>query len=253
MKLSHTLLAGAAAAVALACGVAQAAPITFTASSGSLAAAATFSVSGSNLVVTLTNTSAADVLVPTDVLTAVFFNVAGNPTFTRVSGLLSGGSTVFYDGQPAGGVIGGEWAYKSGIAAHGMNEGISSTGVGIFGPGDRFPGPDLAPPTSPDGLQYGLLSAGDNTATGNPGGILGSGGLIKNQVTFELGNLPQGFDPSTAITGAVFQYGTALDDPTVGGHCTNCDGPPPPSVPEPMTLTLLGVGILGLGLVRRRR
>src|SRR3989304_2718962 len=170
-------------------GFAQALPMTFSASSGSLSASATFETSGSNLIVTLTNTSAADVTVPSDVLTAFFFTLAGDPTLTTLSAMLNSGSSVYYDpqGQPLGGVVGGEWAYRDNLSGAPLNadEGISSAGFGLFGPGDLFPGDDLAPPLSPDGSQYGLLSAGDDTDTGN-GGITGSGGLIKNSAIFTL-------------------------------------------------------------------
>jgi hypothetical protein len=226
-------------------------PITFTGSSGSLAASVSFEIVAGNLQVTLTNTSSADVLVPTDVLTGVFFNVSGDPTLTRLSGLLAGGSTVFYDaqGQPAGGVIGGEWAYLNGISQYSANSGISSSGLGIFGPGNLFPGPDLESPASPDGVQYGLLSAGDNTGTGN-GGITGSGGLIQNSVVFTLDNLPAGFTLAF-IDRITFQYGTALTDTSFTGGCTsNCLSQ---ETPEPQSLALVGFGLLALALMRRRK
>lgn len=208
---------------------------------GLKSAEVTFAVFGNDLQVTLTNTSANDVLVPADVLTAVFFDVSGaGLSLSRTSGLLNAGSTVFYDsdGQPAGGVIGGEWAYKSGLsgAPSGASYGISSTGLDLFGPGDRFPGPDLQSPPSPDGLQYGLLSAGDNTATGN-GGITGSGGLIKNSVVFRLGNLPSNFDLNR-INNVFFLYGTTIGE---GGF----------NVPAPGAAAVLLAG--GLVIGRRRR
>jgi hypothetical protein len=221
----------------------------FTGSSGNLSASAVFEVlldtnlEPTLLKVTLTNTSSFDVLVPADVLTAVFFSLSDNSTLTRESALLAAGSSVFYDtdGQPAGGVVGGEWAYASGLsgAPYGATQGISSTGVGLFGPGDRFPGADLQPPASPDGLQYGILSAGDNTGTGN-GGITGSGGLIKNAVVFTLSGLPAGFDPSTWISKVSFQYGTSLSEPNIPYN------PPPPGtpVPEPASLLLFGSGLV---------
>lgn len=52
---------------------ASATPVTFNASSGLLSASATFDIVGGNLSVTLTNTSTNDVLAPSDVLTALFF------------------------------------------------------------------------------------------------------------------------------------------------------------------------------------
>src|SRR5262245_58630885 len=72
--------------------------------SGPLSASAEFAVSGSSLVVTLTNTGTGDVLVPSDVLTAVLFDVSGTPLMlTRTSAVLAPGSSVLYDldGQPA--------------------------------------------------------------------------------------------------------------------------------------------------------
>ncbi len=219
--------------------------VLFTGSSGPLAASATFEVNGSGqLVVTLTNTSANDVTQPAQVLTALFFNVSGGSlTLTRDSALLAPGSTVILDpdGQPAGGIVGGEWAYNSGslnIGAPGSRGyGISSTGIDLFGPGDRFPGANLEGPTSPNGLEYGITSAGDNPATGN-GGVSGSGGLIKNSVVFSLGGAGTNFDLNR-ITNVYFFYGTSLGE---GGF---------EGVPTPGAASLLGVA--ALAALRRRR
>jgi MYXO-CTERM domain-containing protein len=212
--------------------------------SGALSASAEFSVSGGDLVVRLTNTGAGDVLVPTDVLTAVFFDISDSAmSLTRSSAVLGAGSSVFYDpdGQPAGGVVGGEWAYLGGLSGAPGNRayGISSTGINLFGPGDRFPGPDLQPPTSPDGLQYGILSTYDDTTTGNAA-ILNSGGLVKDTVVFTLGGVGANFDLGR-IRNVFFFYGTAPGEGGYDGHQT----------PAPGAMALLGIG--GLFCMRRRR
>ena len=212
---------------------------TVTVTSGNLAASADFSFDDVTnvLTVTLTNTSTADVLVPTDVLTALLFNLTGGATLTPVSALLGSGSTVYY-GPDGGGNVGGEWAYA-------QPGGISSSGLGIFGSGN-FNGSNLVDPAAVDGLQYGITSAGDNLATGNAP-VTGGNALIKNSVVFTLNvNEAGGQFFLNNITGILFQYGTSLDDVhTTTGDITVPDGG--------MTLSLLGLALGSLGLVARRR
>lgn len=234
---------------------ADAAAVTFTGSdSFGRAASATFDTSGTNFLVTLTNTSSADVLVPTDVLTGVFFNLSGDPSLRRTSAVLASGSTVFYDsdGQPAGGVVGGEWAYNADVSSdslRGVNQGISASGLGIFGRSNRFPGANLADNENVGGLDYGILSAGDNPGTGN-GGVTGSGGLIRNSVVFTLSGLPTGFNPLTSVRNVFFQYGTNLSEPRIAGTATSTPNPNSQSVPEPSTMA--GLLVTGLAAVRSR-
>jgi hypothetical protein len=234
------LLAGAVAA--------QASPITFAGSSGTLAASAVFENVGGNLKITLTNTSTADVTDPAQVLTALFFDLAGAVTLTPLSADITPGSALinFFATDPSTTGVGGEWAYKAGLsgAPGGATRGVSSTGLSWFGPGDRFPGANLQGPTSPDGVQYGITSAGDNPATGN-GGISGNG-LIKDSVVFVLGGLPAGFDPHASIGNVTFLYGTALGE-------GEFSPPSPPEIPEPATMFLVGAGLLGAAARVRRR
>lgn len=235
-------LAVAAAGSTLMMTAQAGAGVTWTGTASGRSASADFSVVAGQLVVTLDNTAATDTMVPTDVFTAIFFNITGSPmSLTRVSGVLGAGAQVYYDadGQPAGGVIGGEWAYVSGIsgAPGGRSYGISSTGVGLFGPGDLFPGPNLAGPASPDGPQYGLLTTGDDPLTGN-GGITGSDGLIKHSAVFTLGGVGADFDLAR-VKDVWFQYGTDLSEPGF------------PGVPAPGSAAVLGLA--GLTAARRRR
>lgn len=205
---------------------------------GTRSASASFDTIGTNLVVTLSNISALDAMVPIDVLTGVFFDVAGAPlSLTRVSAIVPMGSVVHFGPTDPGNVVGGEWAYKGGIAGpRGADYGISSSGLGLFGPGDRFPGNDLQPPASPNGLEYGITTMGDNVATGNTP-MTGANALIQHQVVFTLSGLPLGFDPMASISNVSFQYGTALDEPNI---------PAPAGVVSMLALA-------GLAQARRRR
>jgi hypothetical protein len=248
VSLAVTVIGGAL----LAAPHCQAAPRTFVGSEGGRHATAVFDVVGGNLNVSLFNSSTGDVMMPVDVLTAVFFDIRNNPELNRVSALLKPGSTVLFDpdGQPVGGIVGGEWAYKRQTSALSVSpsvpqkQGISSVGLDPFGPGDLFPGDDLESPASPDGIQYGLTSAGDDPTTGNAP-VTGDFALIKNGVDFTLSNLPGDFALAD-ISNVTFQYGTDFDEPRITGHEV-------PPVPEPGTMTLLGLSCAPLMARRLRR
>jgi len=210
---------------------------------GNLSATAEFAVVGGNLLqVTLINISPYDVEVPSEVLTALFFDIAGNPSLIPISALLRPGSIVWFGTPDPGGVVGGEWAYASGLsgAPGGARQGISSAGFGLFGPHDLFPGTNLQGPASPDGLQYGITSAGDSLATGNQA-VTGKNALIQSSVVFTLGNLPIGFRLGD-ISNVSFQYGTDLCEGSFS------DG----GTPEPASLFLVAPVILVLAAWRYR-
>jgi hypothetical protein len=256
-QFSFTL--GIASALAVAMPPRTEAAVSFTAASAELAASVTFSaLPGSLLQVVLTNTSVFDTVENSQTLTGVFFS--GLDGLTSVSATLSPGSTVIYDDAPAGGVVGGEWAYESGFGGGpgGATGGIQSTGAlgAVFGQ-PNFPGVNLGGPLGLDGLQYGIVSANDDPATGN-GGFLGTEGLIKNSVTFVLGSYAGGDAGLAGITNVSFQYGTTLNTIPGGGTCPNgapnfpiCS--PQVETPEPMSMAILGIGLAGLGVARMRR
>jgi hypothetical protein len=224
----------------------RASAITFIDTNGTLSASVTFEQLGTNLKVTLVNTSTSDVLQPSDVLTAAFFTLAGDPTLTRVSAIIPSDSTVLFGGTDPGDVVGGEWAYKNHLshAPYGADEGISSAGLGLFGPYDRFPGSNLQGPASPDGLQYGITSAGDNPATGNMS-VTGGNALIKDAVVFTLSGLPANYVlTESSISRVCFQYDTQL--------CNNL-AVPGQVIPEPGTMKLAAAGLLFAAMLSRSR
>jgi hypothetical protein len=201
----------------------------FSGSSGNLSATANFSLTGNTLTVTLTNTSTADTTVPTDLLTGVFFNTTH--TLTPVSASLNG-STVFYGSITN---AGDGWGYASGVSANGKNSAISASGA-VSGLGhSNFSGAN----NQLQGVDYGILSAGDNSATGNTG-LTGHGPLIKNSVQFTL-TAATGFSLSELGSSVVFQYGTALTET----HFTAT--PDVTAAPAPSSAILLGIGVALLG------
>lgn len=222
------------ALVALATVGASWGSVIFNATDGLRAAQAEFEASGTNLIIRLANTAAADVQDPTEILTALFFDVSGSQlALTPASAVLGGTSVVHFDSAPAGGVVGGEWAYLDGLtsAPHGADYGISSAGFGIFGPAN-FPGSNLDGATAVNGLQYGITSQGDNVNSGNAA-VTGQFPLIQYEVIFTLSGLPDDFDLNR-IGNVNFQYGTSLTEP---------------NIPEPASLLLLALG----GVLLRRR
>jgi hypothetical protein len=222
--------------------------ILFTASSANLSASANFVVNAAanTLTITLANTSLTDALNPSDVLSGVYFNINGGPALTPVSALLAAGSVVIQENTPpAGGNVGGEWAYLSGLTGFGgATRGISSSGMDdVFG-NANFNGPDLSSPNAVNGMNYGIVPASQADGDGN-GGMDGEDGFIRNSVVFVLSYNGADFSES-AIGNVSFQYGTSQTQPNIPGR------PPGDTVPDGgATVALLGLGLVALGASRR--
>jgi len=227
--------------------------VTFSASEtidgSTYAASATFSMEDNMLYVLLTNTSPDDVLVPAQILTAMFFDMEEG-SLTRQWAHLGDGSSVLFapstdvagnaitGGTYANGDLGAEWAFSDVSGApHGAGYGISSAGLGLFGKEDRFDTTrNLQGPDAPNGLQYGITSAGDSAGTGNAA-VKGSSALIQSGVLFAFLASPD-FQLDD-ISNVSFQYGTSLTEPNIT------------YAPEPSTIALVITGLAGF--VARRR
>ena len=122
------------------------------------AASAKFVINNTQLDLRLTNLAPTAAKDPTEILTAVFFDLLpGTPALTPGSALVAPGSMINTNNVlTAGSVVGGEWAYAYGTLAYNGDQGVSSSGFGLFG-NANFPGPNIQGPVAVDGAQYGII------------------------------------------------------------------------------------------------
>jgi PEP-CTERM motif len=259
MKKSYLLAGMVAAAVSL---DAAAAVITFGGSGtgpGGVAvtASAIFDITGNDLTITLRNTSPSNngQDVPGSTLTGLFWDFTGNPTLTPFSATVGPGSSIMgtCDLVSCVGVnnVGGEFGYQATSLPGSADRGISSSGyldTGLAGNIGNFnngaAGTDLDKPASLDGINFGIISAAPGF---NPNGGLDKDPLITDSVVFVLHGV-SGLSIND-ISHVSFQYGTALSELNVPGDPRD----PPALIPEPGTLSLLGLGFVGLTMLRRRQ
>jgi hypothetical protein len=228
--------------------VAPAETITATGSDSGHSASALFSLVGQTLNITLSNTYSNGSnfeFGQTDVLSGVYFDIAGNPALTKSSAILASGSKIMLQGsdvtstETTDGDVGGVWGFKSGtLSTLSQDYGISSAGLGIFGSSDMFHSGSLPHQqgSPPDGVDYGLMPLDTTNFTHD--NFLNQA-FIQSSVKFEF----MGFTGSLSdISNVRFQYGATLTDFSMSG-----------TVPEPSTCVLLASAAVGIACWMRRR
>jgi hypothetical protein len=232
-------------------GVSRAGTIVFsgstTAGGFNYSAEVDFTQSGNVLTVVLKNldttkygNTSSDHLAPGQVLTGVFFSIAGvtslsDPSSAAGTLLNNSGKNVVADG----------WAYSTSTlkATPGGSLGIVSSGYSDPGHAN-FQGQSTKKPLALDGYGFGIVGSGytaGNRINGDTPGQV----VVDLAATFTV-TLPSSTILSANDFGSVsFQYGTSLSEQNVPGIQS--------PTPEPASLTLLGIGIAGLGAYGWRR
>ncbi len=231
---------------------------TFSFSGGTRAGEATFGLDGNgDLTILLENTSQFDTTIPTELLTGVYFRIAGfTGELTRLGVFLTDLSddsndpnddpvlfavpgpnnhVLGYEESPAG-RVGGEWGYRNGMSGvpGGADQVVAAVGLEDLLGGDHiFPGDNLSGNDPPNGMAYGMVSEGNVYNSGNTA-VTGDNPLINSDVLITLGGLPTGFQLSD-IGAVMFNYGTDFS---------------PIPAPGAVVLAVMGFGMIGW--VKRR-
>jgi hypothetical protein len=225
-------------ALALICSTGTLKAQTFFGGTSPLHASATFSItSGGDLDIVFKNLQTTAASGNAAVLTGLFFDVSGSPTFSRTGSSIDANGSSYVNGSLSG-VLGDHWASKFGSTLSGA-PGSAKYGVGaaafspLFGSGDTFSGSG----GSVNGVDYGLVGPG------GPGNVNSNQGpQLQNSVHIVL-HPTVALSSNAVISNVWFNYGSALSGE-----------PSFPGVPAPPALltALMGAAMPGAGFVMQR-
>ncbi len=256
---------GVAVAFALAVGVSapSAQALTLTTSGvvpltgNSVSATADLTVSGDLLTIVLTNTTAGGTLDNADTLTDFAFNLTStslpslalsSATGTTIQRVKVPGSSppVFNlvttpDVDLVATKGSGKWALATGPSQFLFNGEIFNFDFAITTAGLGYPSGIGALVDGPD---YGIVAAGTDLSND---GLSQVGPRVDTTATFVISGFTGLTTDDISATDFFFSWGTAPD------LLSNHGIPPAGLVPEPMTLTLLGLGLAGMLIGRRRK
>jgi hypothetical protein len=231
MKLSKALFLGLIAVPAFSQAFLWEKEILFTDPNGTYlySGSVEFTQVGTALTIVLTNTAEDPADFQRRVLNAVFWDFEDDPILTGGDAFITAGSTQINGGDPPAN-IDDHWGFRQTLPANqygNANYGISSVGIGLFGPSTTFSGTGPAP----NGTNYGLVPAAGTSLNSVP--------YVMDSMTFTF-NLPVGYTlTEDSISNVWFQYGSIQSEFFF-------------NVPEPGSMTALGLGALAL-ISRMRR
>ena len=185
-----------------------------------------FDLSGSNLTVTLTNTAtqtfnSTNTLVPTNVLTGVLFDIAGNTSLgalTPGNANLASGSHMLTTGSPPTtstiDTSASGWGYgtPTGGTFNGQHYGIEAFGGISTASLANFANSNTPPNVAMhlDGLDYGIIGPG--YVSGGNGGVTSENPFEQTAEVFHFTVNSSTFTDVSQISNVSFQYGTANGD-----------------------------------------